>query len=158
MTHSIRIQEQDFNLNEEYQLLRQDCPSIGAAVTFVGLMREFNDGDEVSSLYLEHYSGMTEKVLEKIVLQAQQRWKLQCINIIHRVGELRPSDQIVYVGVTSAHRGEAFSACEFIMDFLKTQAPFWKKEQTSNGERWVDAKESDQNAQQRWQEAQIKKD
>lgn len=150
MTHSIRVQEQDFDLNAEYQRLQQDCPHIGATVTFVGLMREFNDGDAVSGLFLEHYAGMTEKVLEKIVLQAQQRWQLQTINIIHRVGQLHPSDQIVYVGVSSAHRREAFNACEFIMDFLKTEAPFWKKEQTSKGERWVEAKVSDQQAQQRW--------
>lgn len=146
----ILVQEQDFDLQHEYETLRQDCPGIGAIVTFVGLMRDFNDGDNVKSLFLEHYAGMTEKVLANIVEQAKERWQLQTVRIIHRVGELHPSDQIVFVGVSSAHRGDAFAACEFIMDFLKTQAPFWKREQTDQGSRWVDARNSDTDAAQRW--------
>jgi len=146
----IRVQEADFNLNDEYQALREDCPKIGAITSFVGLMRDFNEGDQVSSLFLEHYPGMTEKVLEDIRQQAMTRWSLQQVRIVHRVGDLHPSDQIVFVGVSSAHRGDAFSACEFIMDFLKTQAPFWKREQTPEGSRWVDARQSDDDAAERW--------
>ncbi|GAB3093263.1 molybdopterin synthase catalytic subunit MoaE [Aestuariicella hydrocarbonica] len=147
----IVVQEQDFDLQHEYAALRQDCPSIGAIVTFVGLMRDFNDGDNVKSLFLEHYAGMTENVLADIVEKAKSRWNLQAVRIIHRVGNLLPSDQIVFVGVSSAHRGDAFSACEFIMDFLKTQAPFWKREQTEQGGRWVDARRSDEDSAQRWE-------
>lgn len=146
----ILVQEQDFDLQHEYENLRQDCPGIGAIVTFVGLMRDFNDGDNVKSLFLEHYAGMTEKVLANIVNQAKELWQLQAVRVIHRVGELHPSDQIVFVGVSSAHRGDAFAACEFIMDFLKTRAPFWKREQTDEGSRWVDARNSDTDAAQRW--------
>lgn len=147
----IIVQEQDFDLQQEYDALRQDCPGIGAIVTFVGLMRDFNEGDKVKSLFLEHYAGMTETVLKGIVDQAKTRWQLQTIRIIHRVGELSPSDQIVFVGVSSAHRGDAFSACEFIMDFLKTRAPFWKREQTDQGSRWVEARSSDDEAAHRWE-------
>ncbi|NIB42049.1 molybdopterin synthase catalytic subunit MoaE [Pseudomaricurvus alkylphenolicus] len=147
----IIVQEQDFDLQAEYSALREDSPAIGAIVTFTGLMRDFNQGDDVQSLFLEHYAGMTEKVLEKICAQARDRWSIQQIRLIHRVGELRPSDQIVFVGVSSAHRGDAFAACEFIMDFLKTQAPFWKREQTRDGDRWVDARQSDADAARRWQ-------
>lgn len=146
----IQIQEQDFDTQEQYNLLREDCPKIGAIVSFVGLMRDFNEGDDVTSLFLEHYPGMTEKVLDDIRLQAMQRWSLIQVRIVHRVGDLAPSDQIVFVGVSSAHRGDAFAACEFIMDFLKTQAPFWKREKTTHGDRWVDAKQSDENAADRW--------
>ncbi len=146
----IQVQEQDFDTQEQYNLLRQDCPKIGAIVSFVGLMRDFNEGDDVTSLFLEHYPGMTEKVLDDIRLQAMQRWSLIQVRIVHRVGDLAPSDQIVFVGVSSAHRGDAFAACEFIMDFLKTQAPFWKREKTTHGDRWVDAKQSDENAADRW--------
>ncbi len=151
MTTSIRVQQADFDGQREYQALRQDCPAIGAIVTFVGLMRDFNEGDSVSSLYLEHYAGMTEKVLQDICQQARERWQLQQIRIIHRVGALEPSDQIVFVGVSSRHRGDAFGACEFIMDFLKTQAPFWKREDTAQGSRWVEARQSDDEASRRWQ-------
>jgi len=148
----ILVQEADFDTQQQYQALQQDCPQIGAIVTFVGLMRDFNEGDKVSSLFLEHYSGMTEKVLEDIRQQAMQRWQLYQIRIVHRVGELAPSDQIVFVGVSSAHRGDAFAACEFVMDFLKTQAPFWKREQTPEGSRWVEARQSDDQAADRWSE------
>ncbi len=146
----ILVQEADFDTQQQYQALQQDCPQIGAIVTFVGLMRDFNEGDQVSSLFLEHYPGMTEKVLEDIRQQAMQRWQLNQIRIIHRVGELAPSDQIVFVGVSSAHRGDAFAACEFVMDFLKTKAPFWKREQTPEGSRWVEARRSDDHAADRW--------
>ena len=148
----ILVQEADFDTQQQYQALQQDCPQIGAIVTFVGLMRDFNEGDQVSSLFLEHYPGMTEKVLEDIRQQAMQRWQLNQIRIVHRVGELAPSDQIVFVGVSSAHRGDAFAACEFVMDFLKTQAPFWKREQTPEGSRWVEARQSDDQAADRWSE------
>lgn len=151
MSSVIRVQEQDFDLQQEYQRLREDCPAIGAIVTFVGLMRDFNDGDLVHSLFLEHYPGMTDKVLADIAQQAHARWALQHIRIIHRVGTLLPGDQIVFVGISSAHRTDAFAACEFVMDFLKTRAPFWKREQTPTGSRWVDARSTDAEAAQRWQ-------
>lgn len=148
----ISVQEDDFELQREYQALQHDCPSIGAIVTFIGLMRDFNEGDNVRSLFLEHYGGMTEKTLENICEQARERWKLKQIRIIHRIGELCPSDQIVFVGVSSAHRGDAFSACEFIMDFLKTKAPFWKREITHSGSsRWVEARTTDSDAAKRWE-------
>lgn len=148
----ISIQTDDFNLNDEYQTLLSDCPAIGAVVTFVGLVRDFNEGDDVTGLFLEHYAGMTEKVLHSICTEAHERWSLQRIRIIHRIGELHPADQIVLVGVSSAHRGDAFAACEFVMDFLKTRAPFWKKEQTPTGGRWIDARASDESAAARWQQ------
>lgn len=148
----ISVQQADFSLEQEYQALQNDCPAIGAIVTFVGLMRDFSEGDNVQALFLEHYSGMTEKSLEDICQQAKQRWQLYQVRIIHRIGRLFPSDQIVFVGVSSAHRGDAFSACEFIMDFLKTRAPFWKQELTQDGEnRWVEARASDSEAAQRWE-------
>ncbi len=147
---TVLVQTEDFDLNAEYESLREDSPAIGAIVTFAGLVRDFNEGDDVQSLFLEHYPGMTEKVLLNICDQARERWELGGIRVIHRVGEMKPSDQIVFVGVSSAHRGNAFAACEFIMDFLKTQAPFWKKEQTPEGGRWVDARDSDSSAADRW--------
>lgn len=147
---SIRVQTEDFDLSAEYKQLRQASPAIGAIVTFSGLVRDFNVGDDVTSLFLEHYPGMTEKVLSGICKQARQRWSINDIGVIHRIGELTPSEQIVFVGVSSAHRGDAFQACEFIMDFLKTQAPFWKKEQTLDGDRWVDARDTDSDAAERW--------
>jgi len=146
----IQVQCDDFSHDEQYKALRNDAPKIGAVVTFTGLMRDFNDGDDVSVLELEHYPGMTEKVLAEIIEQARGRWKLESVRVIHRIGEMTPSDQIVFVGVSSAHRVDAFAACEFIMDFLKTRAPFWKKEKTRDGQRWVDAKDSDNQATERW--------
>ncbi len=128
--------------------------NIGAIVSFVGLVRDMNDGDAIQTLELEHYPGMTEKSLQAIEDEAKKRWDIQQSLIIHRVGLLKPQDQIVLVAVAGAHRGEAFKACEFIMDYLKTQAPFWKKEQTSQGGRWVEAKSSDDEAQARWKNAQ----
>ncbi|MEL0029593.1 MAG: molybdopterin synthase catalytic subunit MoaE, partial [Betaproteobacteria bacterium] len=128
-------------------------PKIGAVASFVGVVRDLNDGDSVSTLTLEHYPGMTEKSLEAIVQQAKERWDIYDALIVHRVGTMRPLDQIVLVIVTSAHRGESFEACEFLMDYLKTRAPFWKKEVTPEGERWVDARSSDDVAAKRWEQA-----
>ena len=146
----ILIQREDFCLADEYARLA-NRPDSGAIVTFVGKVRDFNQGEEVKGLALEHYPGMTEKALADIVAQARGRWPLQECTLIHRIGELRLGDQIVLVGVSSAHRDAAFDACHFIMDFLKTRAPFWKKELTAEGvERWVEAKESDNDAASRW--------
>ena len=146
----IRIQEQDFDLTSEVKALRKDDPRVGAVVTFVGTVRDMNDGSQVKGMTLEHYPGMTEKSLEVIIKQARSRWDLYKTLVIHRVGPLLPEDQIVLVAVTSAHRGEAFAACEFIMDYLKTAAPFWKKEDTPEGARWVDARVTDDAAMARW--------
>ena len=146
----IRIQEQDFDLSNEVKSLRDNDARVGAIVTFVGTVRDINDGSEVKGMTLEHYPGMTEKSLEEITTQARDRWDLYKTLVIHRVGPLSPEDQIVLVAVTSAHRGEAFAACEFIMDYLKTAAPFWKKEETSEGSRWVDARVTDDAAMARW--------
>jgi molybdopterin synthase catalytic subunit len=146
----IRVQTQDFDLGKEVAELRAGKPQVGAVVAFVGTVRDMNDGAGVSEMELEHYPGMTEKALEDIVAQAQVRWSIFDALVIHRVGPLHPLDQIVLVAVTSAHRGEAFAACEFIMDFLKTQAPFWKKEQTAQGARWVDARVADDEALAKW--------
>ena len=148
---SISIQEADFDLNAELTALRAGDARIGALVSFVGLVRDMNAGSGVSEMTLEHYPGMTEKALATIVAEASGRWDIYGSRIIHRVGPLRPCDQIVLVAVTSAHRGEAFAACEFIMDYLKTRAPFWKKEVTPDGERWVDARDSDDSAALRWE-------
>ena len=151
----IRIQQEDFDVAAELAAMRGDR-RIGALAAFVGLVRDINDGAQVQELTLEHYPGMTEKALAQIVEQAQGRWKIMDVKIIHRVGTLRPTDQIVFVAVAGAHRGEAFAACEFIMDYLKTQAPFWKKEQTPEGQRWVDARASDDTAAERWQGTEIR--
>jgi molybdopterin synthase catalytic subunit len=146
----IRIQEQDFDLSNEVKSLRENDARVGAIVTFVGTVRDINDGSEVKGMTLEHYPGMTEKSLEEIIQQARGRWDLYKTLVIHRVGLLMPEDQIVLVAVTSAHRGEAFAACEFIMDYLKTAAPFWKKEETPAGSKWVDARVTDDAAMARW--------
>lgn len=145
----VRIQHEQFDVNAELARLRAD-PRVGAIACFIGVVRDLNDGDSVASMTLEHYPGMTEKALEGIVAQAHQRWDLYEALVVHRVGELRPTDPIVLVIVTSAHRGAAFAACEFIMDYLKTEAPFWKKEATPTGTRWVEARESDDAARERW--------
>ncbi|WP_353432815.1 molybdopterin synthase catalytic subunit MoaE [Polynucleobacter sp. MWH-UH23A] len=151
MTQSlIRIQEKDFDVSSEIAALRKGDPRVGAVVTFLGTVRDLNDGSQVREMTLEHYPGMTEKALEEIVAQAKSRWNIYEALIIHRVGPLLPEDQIVLVAVTSAHRGEAFAACEFIMDYLKTAAPFWKKEETPDGGRWVDARVTDEAAMARW--------
>jgi len=146
----IRIQENDFDLSAEIAALRQGDPRVGAVVTFLGTVRDMNDGSQVKEMTLEHYPGMTEKALEEIITQAKARWDIYQALVIHRVGPLLPEDQIVLVAVTSAHRGEAFAACEFMMDYLKTAAPFWKKEDTSGGARWVDARVTDDAAMARW--------
>ena len=147
---TVRVQTQDFDAGLELAHLRRARKDVGAVVSFIGQVRDFNDGDTVSQLSLEHYPGMTEKALAAIVAQAQSRWDIVDTLIIHRVGTLQPLDQIVLVAVSGAHRGEAFKACEFIMDALKTEAPFWKKEVTASGERWLDAKDSDDVARERW--------
>ena len=147
---TVRVQTQDFDAGLELTQLRRARKDVGAVVSFVGQVRDFNDGDTVSQLSLEHYPGMTEKALAAIAAQAQSRWDIADTLIIHRVGTLQPLDQIVLVAVSGAHRGEAFKACEFIMDALKTEAPFWKKELTASGERWLDAKDSDDVARERW--------
>ena len=148
---SVRVQTEDFDVSQEMLVLRQKNPKVGAVASFVGVVRDLNDGDEVSALTLEYYPGMTERSLEEIVSEAKSRWNIYDALIIHRVGTLLPLDQIVLVLVTSAHRGESFKACEFLMDYLKTRAPFWKKEQTSSGERWVDARTTDSVAAMRWE-------
>ncbi len=147
---TVRVQEADFDLNAELTALRAGDPRIGALASFVGLVRDVNDGAGVSEMTLEHYPGMTEKALAAIVAEAKARWDIFGALVIHRVGPLKPCDQIVLVAVTSAHRGEAFAACEFIMDYLKTRAPFWKRETTPDGARWVDARDHDNSAAERW--------
>ncbi|PJG86397.1 molybdopterin synthase catalytic subunit MoaE [Conservatibacter flavescens] len=147
----IAVQEHPFDQQLEYQWLSAPH-AVGATVIFVGKVRDVNLGDSVSSLYLEHYPAMTEKALADIVEQAQARWDIQRVSIIHRVGLLQTGDEIVLVGVSSAHRGDAYHANEFIMDYLKTRAPFWKKEQTQHGERWIEGRESDQLAAEKWQQ------
>jgi molybdopterin synthase catalytic subunit len=147
-----RVQHEDFDVGRELDGLTRGRKDVGALASFVGLVRDANDGDAIRGMTLEHYPGMTEKALEEICAQAHARWDLIDTLVIHRVGALAPGDRIVLVGVTSAHRGEAFAACEFIMDYLKTRAPFWKKEDTAQGARWVDARESDDAAAQRWKD------
>ncbi len=145
----VRVQTADFDAGAEIARLRAD-PKVGAVACFVGVARDSNDGVPVSTLELEHYPGMTERALEAICERARSRWNLADVLVIHRVGRLQPLDQIVLVVVTAAHRGEAFAACEFVMDYLKTEAPFWKKEATPAGARWVDARDSDSAARERW--------
>ncbi len=148
--NKITIQANPFDPGAEQQALRAGNPRIGALVTFLGLMRDINEGEAVSGMTLEHYPGMTEKALEAIVAEAEQRWDLEAVRVIHRVGDLAPEEPIVLVAVASLHRGETFHACEFIIDYLKTRAPFWKKEKTAAGERWVDARHADTEAKDRW--------
>lgn len=147
---TVRVQTEDFDVGVEINQLRSARKDVGAVVSFIGQVRDVNEGDEVSQLTLEHYPGMTEKSLEAIITQAKTRWNVMDVLIIHRVGTLQPSDQIVLVAVSGGHRGEAFAACEFVMDYLKTEAPFWKKEATPSGERWIEAKTSDDDARERW--------
>ena len=146
----VRVQTGDFDLSTEIDALRRQDPRVGAVVSFVGLVRDMNDGASVAEMELEHYPGMTEQALEQIVAQASARWPLFGATVIHRVGPLKPLEQIVLVACSAAHRGEAFAACEFIIDYLKTEAPFWKKEQTPEGARWVDARVSDDSAKAKW--------
>jgi molybdopterin synthase catalytic subunit len=147
---TVRVQTEDFDLSTEVAQLRRHSPKVGAVVTFIGTVRDLNEGEQVAEMELEHYPGMTEKALQDIVDQAKSRWEIFDALVIHRVGPMKPLEQIVLVAVTSAHRGEAFDACEFIIDYLKTQAPFWKKEQTPSGARWVDARVSDDEAMAKW--------
>jgi len=148
--NEVRIQAEDFDLSTEVARLRTDHPKVGGVVTFVGTVRDLNEGAAVSEMELEHYPGMTEQSISNIIDQAKQRWPIMSALVIHRIGPLKPKDQIVLVAVTSAHRGEAFAASEFIIDYLKTEAPFWKKEQTPEGARWVDARVSDDAALNKW--------
>jgi molybdopterin synthase catalytic subunit len=147
---TIRIQIEDFDAGAEIAKLRAGNPKVGAIASFVGVCRDVNDGESVATMTLEHYPGMTEKALAKIVDEAIARWRIIDVTVVHRVGELKPTDQIVLVVVSSGHRGDAFAACEFLMDYLKTRAPFWKKEQTPEGARWVEARSSDDDAAARW--------
>jgi len=147
---SVSIQAEDFDVAAELAALRAQDMRVGAVCSFVGVVRDRNDGDSVASLELEHYPGMTERSIEAMVEQAFARFDIFGARVVHRVGLLAPLDQIVFVAVTSAHRGESFQACEFLMDYLKTQAPFWKKEVTPDGARWVDARVSDDAALARW--------
>jgi molybdopterin synthase catalytic subunit len=147
---TIRVQAEDFDVGAEIAALTRGMPKVGAVASFVGLVRDVNEGAGVAEMSLEHYPGMTEKSLEAIVQEARGRWDVMGATVIHRVGPLKPGDNIVLVVVVSAHRGDALKACEFIMDYLKTRAPFWKKEKTPQGERWVDARESDDESAARW--------
>ncbi|MEF1291240.1 molybdopterin synthase catalytic subunit MoaE [Vibrio sp. M260118] len=151
MDKRVSVQFDDFSVGGEYEVLAEGT-SAGAVVTFSGKVRDMNLGDNVTGLSLEHYPGMTEKALAEICDEAEQRWPLLNIRVIHRVGDLDIGDQIVFVGVSSAHRGAAFEACEFVMDYLKTKAPFWKKERTTESIRWVDSRDSDAKAAERWQQ------
>ncbi|WP_048438855.1 molybdenum cofactor biosynthesis protein MoaE [Caenimonas sp. SL110] len=150
MAARVSIQAQDFNLADEVVALRSGDKRVGAVCSFIGTVRDRNDGDSVSSMELEHYPGMTEQAIEAMIDQAHERFDIFGARVIHRIGLLAPLDQIVLVAVTSAHRGESFRACEFLMDYLKTQAPFWKKEQTPAGARWVDARVADDAALAKW--------
>ncbi len=150
MQPRVSIQTEDFDLSTEVARLRETEKGIGAVCSFIGTVRDRNDGQSVSTMELEHYPGMTEKSIEAMIDEAHQRFDIFGARVIHRVGLLQPLDQIVLVAVSSAHRGQSFQACEFLMDYLKTQAPFWKKEQTPEGARWVDARVSDDAALARW--------
>lgn len=147
---TVRVQVEDFDAGLEINAMRRSHGNIGAVAAFIGQVRDLNEGDKVSELVLEHYPGMTEKSLQDIIEQAKKRWEIIDALIVHRVGKLEPLDQIVLVLVASSHRKEAFAACEFMMDYLKTEALFWKKEQTPAGSRWVEAKASDDEAKKRW--------
>ena len=150
MDPRVSIQTEDFDLSHEVARLREQDKRVGAVCSFIGTVRDRNDGQSISTMELEHYPGMTEKAIEAMIDEALKRFDICAARVIHRVGLLQPLDQIVLVAVSSAHRGESFQACEFLMDYLKTQAPFWKKEQTSEGARWVDARVSDDAALARW--------
>ena len=149
---TIRIQEADFDIAAELAAIRAGDPKIGAVASFIGLCRDVNDGEQVSAMTLEHYPGMTENAIRAIVDEAMLRWKVSQLTVVHRVGTLAPLDQIVLVIAAGGHRGDVFAACEFVMDYLKTRAPFWKKERTARGDRWVEARRSDDEAAARWKE------
>lgn len=152
MPSSIRVQVEDFDIAAEIASLRARSKSIGAIASFIGLMRDFNDGDTIAKMSLEYYAGMTERALENITRNAKTRWQIDEIIVIHRIGEFEPGDQIVLIIAAAAHRGAAFAACQFVIDYLKTEAPFWKKETTSKGTRWVEARASDDDASKGWTE------
>ena len=154
---TVRVQSNDFDVGAELAALRGANPRVGAIASFVGLARDVNDGREVLELTLEHYPGMTERALEDIVAQARQRWDIIEALIVHRIGVIAPLDQIVLVAVTSMHRHDAFEACRFLIDYLKTDAPFWKKESTPQGSRWVEARSSDERARAAWQRGEPRK-
>jgi len=147
---SVRIQTADFDVSAEIAALRRGNPKIGAVASFIGVVRDVNEGGAVAEMTLEHYPGMTEKAIEEIVDQARSRWQVLDALVVHRIGKLKPADQIVLVAIASGHRADAFAACEFIMDYLKTRAPFWKQEATGSGARWVEARASDDIAAERW--------
>lgn len=147
---SVSIQENDFDLAAELATLRSGNSKVGALVSFVGLVRDFSNEGKIENIFLEHYPGMTEKALHKIIHEATARWNLLGVRVIHRVGELRPNDQIVLVATAALHRGEAFAGCEFIIDYLKTAAPFWKKEQTGQGAKWLETRDSDVQRMEHW--------
>jgi len=150
---SVRVQSEDFDAGAEIARMRRGNPKIGAIAAFVGVVRDVNEGDSVAGMTLEHYPGMTERSIAAIVTEARERWQVLDALVIHRIGALAPTDQIVLVLVAATHRGDAFAACEFLMDYLKTRAPFWKKERTPAGSRWVDARTSDEAAAARWEQA-----
>jgi molybdopterin synthase catalytic subunit len=150
MAERVSVRNADFDLSSEVAALRAGDAGVGAIVAFVGTVRDHSSGKDVNRMELEHYPGMTEAAIDAMIDAAQQRFDIRAARVVHRIGVLEPADQIVLVAVTSAHRGQAFQACEFLMDYLKTQAPFWKKESTSEGSRWVDARSSDDAALQRW--------
>ena len=146
----VNVQKEDFDLGAEVAQLRSACSEVGAITSFVGVVRDINESSSVMTMELEHYPGMTEKCISEIIVRASERWSIYGATVIHRIGLLKPKDQIVMVAVSAMHRQAAFLACEFIMDYLKTQAPFWKKEVTPEGARWVDARVTDDEALQRW--------
>jgi len=150
MAGRVSVRSADFDLGAEVAALRAGDAGVGAVVAFVGTVREFGDGQPAGGMELEHYPGMTEAAIEAMIDAAMQRFDIRAARVVHRIGALRPTDQIVLVAVSSAHRGQAFQACEFLMDYLKTQAPFWKKEHAADGARWVDARSSDDAALERW--------
>ncbi len=150
MSRRVSIQTEDFDLGAEVAALREGDPGVGAVASFIGTVRDRSDGAGVSEMELEHYPGMTERAIEAMIDEAKQRFDIRAARVVHRVGRLLPGEQIVLVAVSSAHRGQAFQACEFLMDYLKTQAPFWKKETTPEGARWVDARVADDAALARW--------
>lgn len=147
---TVSVQQADFDVGAEIAALSHGRLDVGAVASFVGLVRDVNEAAGVSAMTLEHYPGMTEKALADIVAEANRRWSLNAVRVIHRYGRLEPGERIVFVGVAGAHRGEVFEACEFVMDYLKTRAPFWKREETPQGARWVDARDSDDSAAARW--------
>jgi len=149
---AIRVQSTAFDPGAEVNAMHDANVGVGAVVSFVGYVRDFNDGLDVAGMFLEHYPGMTEKALAKIASEAEQRWPLLKLEVLHRIGALEPGEPIVFVGAASAHRQAAFDACAFVMDYLKTRAPFWKKENTSDGPRWVEGRDSDHAAADRWKQ------